>query len=142
MSPKYKPGPDPGAGKAVVESFKFKKRVYELRLNACGKKNCRTCQGNIPRHGPYWYMCVPWGGKWRRIYIGKDLNTTKYIHQNGEIFTADEIKSAQGALTPLEKDTLGPTPLASESPHAPDQLDALEESGEQPPTTIDDIPFD
>lgn len=83
-SPKHDP-PDPGAGQAVVQSFPFHGRIYELRKNSCGRKNCATCGGSRPAHGPYWYMCISRKGKWRRIYIGKDLDTTKFITADGKI---------------------------------------------------------
>ena len=133
-------GPDPGKGKAVVESFKFKGRVYELRLNSCGKQNCHTCLGNIPKHGPYWYLCVPWGGKWRRIYIGKDLDTTKYIEPDGKVFSAKSIRNWQKALTTSGAIDRPATPRDDSKPSEPHQADMLEEAAAQPPSTFDDVP--
>ncbi len=77
--------PDPGTGKAVIESFSFHNRIYELRRNSCGKANCTVCNGNQPTHGPYWYMCVSVSGRWRRIYLGKELDTTKFVDAEGNL---------------------------------------------------------
>lgn len=133
-------GPDPGTGKAVVESFKFQDRVYELRLNSCGKQNCRTCSGREPRHGPYWYLCVPWGGKWRRIYLGKDLDTTKYIGPDGKVLPSKMNRSAQKPLTALSPPGVGSALQDSTEPEIPAQMDLLEESGAQMPPVLDDLP--
>lgn len=83
MSARKKPQPEPGVGKAVVESFRFHGRIYELRKNSCGKKNCTVCDGSRPAHGPYWYVCISRHGRWRRVYIGKDLDTAKFVNDQG-----------------------------------------------------------
>ena len=77
--------PDPGTGQAVVESFSFHDRIYELRRNSCGKSNCTVCEGTRPAHGPYWYMCVSLKGRWRRVYLGKDLDTSKFVDADGNL---------------------------------------------------------
>ncbi len=77
--------PVPGEGPAVVESFRFQNRIYELRRNSCGKKNCATCDGVRPAHGPYWYLCVSCRRRWTRIYLGKDLDTRKFVNEDGTI---------------------------------------------------------
>lgn len=139
MTPKYRPGPDPGKGKAVVESFKFKDRIYELRLNACGKTNCATCSGNLPRHGPYWYLCVPWSGKWRRIYIGKDLDTTKFICPDGSV---DRLMLGKGARKPkasLSHYNEPSNPGSTSKPAGPHQTDMLEDAGLNPDDNQDGV---
>lgn len=137
MTPKYRAGPDPGKGKAVVESFKFKNRVYELRLNACGKKNCSTCQGNIPRHGPYWYLCIPWGGKWRRIYIGKELDTTKFIGPNGKIDMDKMVKAPRRPMASLSPRNEPHNPDSTTEPRGPHQLYLLENDKENPDESLE-----
>lgn len=126
MTPKYSPGPDPGTGKAVQESFKFKGRIYELRRNSCGKRNCRTCRGRDARHGPYWYLCVPYGGKWRRIYIGKDLDTTKYIGQDGKVDHAMMGKGSERPKAALSPDNEEANPRSTGRPTHLDQTDLLD----------------
>lgn len=72
----------------VVVSFKVNNRTYERTFVDCGKKGCSRCQGPHGRkasHGPYWYMCASKNGKWRRIYIGFNLDTSRYINPNGSI---------------------------------------------------------
>lgn len=140
MSPKYSAGPDPGKGKAVVESFKFKGRIYELRRNACGKRNCNTCSGTIPRHGPYWYLCTPWGGKWRRIYIGKDLDTTKFIDKDGNVDKEKMGKGSQRPQAALSTYNEHVNPSSTSEPRGPHQTDMLEDSNQNPESTSDDIP--
>jgi len=80
--------PTPGSTQATVAAFEVAGRHYEARLNDCGKINCRKCGGagrRHPSHGPYWYLCVMSRGSWRRIYLGKDLDTTKYVDPTGHI---------------------------------------------------------
>ncbi len=65
--------------------------VYEQRWVRCGKGNCGLCRaaeaGEDARrgHGPYWYLSVKTSGGWRRIYVGKVLDTRKYRDQDGNI---------------------------------------------------------
>lgn len=80
--------PTPGSTPATVAAFSVGSRHYESRLNDCGKVNCRQCGGTgrrHPSHGPYWYLCVMARGSWRRIYLGKELDTTKYVAPDGSI---------------------------------------------------------
>jgi hypothetical protein len=66
-------------------------RSYELRYTICHRRNCTTCYGRQedycgpPGHGPYWYLCVVHARRWTRIYIGKTLDTTKFILADGAI---------------------------------------------------------
>jgi len=73
---------------ATLTIFKQGGRTYESRLNDCGKINCQKCGGDgtrAPSHGPYWYLCVNMRGKWVRIYLGKELDTKKYVTPEGQI---------------------------------------------------------
>ena len=75
----------------VVQSVAVGARTYELRYNRCGKENCRVCYrrgadySGPPGHGPYWYLCFSARGRWRRIYIGKVLDTDKWITPEGDV---------------------------------------------------------
>lgn len=66
-------------------------RSYELRYNRCGKRNCGVCYGDTatgisrPGHGPYWYLCVPFHGKWLRIYLGKTLDTQRFADDHNKL---------------------------------------------------------
>ena len=44
-------------------------RGATLRLEhvLCGKPKCER------QHGPYWYACFKESGRWRKVYIGRDL---------------------------------------------------------------------
>jgi len=80
--------PPPGETRATVTMFKEGHRTYERRYIDCGKPNCRKCTqpgGRVPSHGPYWYLCVPRKGKWFRQYLGKNLDTNKWIDKNGNV---------------------------------------------------------
>lgn len=82
---------EPSHARMIVQTVEVGRRWYEQRYQLCHKKNCQVCYGEHhgidmpPGHGPYWYM-VTW--KWPkrvRIYIGKELDTGRFIQQNGEI---------------------------------------------------------
>lgn len=80
--------PAPATTRATIAAFEIGPRHYESRLNDCGKANCKRCGGTgkrHPSHGPYWYMCVMSRGSWRRVYLGKELDTTKYVNGNGTV---------------------------------------------------------
>jgi len=93
-----KPTSDPNTpSQSVVASFSAPGRHYEARLNDCGKVNCSKCGGagrRTPSHGPYWYLCVQSRGQWRRIYLGKELDTARFITSNGRV-DWDAIKAAR-----------------------------------------------
>lgn len=83
MPPK-KPPPNRSC---LVDSFRQGRRHYEHRLVNCGKQNCGNCnppgKTSAPSHGPYWYLCAQRRGRWRRVYLGKNLDTTRYIDKDG-----------------------------------------------------------
>ena len=82
----HKAAPLEPGGKAVVASLKIGTRTYERRFVDCGKKNCRRCNKLTHReasHGPYWYLCIPRNKRWLRIYIGKELDTSRFILEDG-----------------------------------------------------------
>lgn len=75
----------------IVQAIDVGGRHYECRLNRCGKRGCRVCDsaiappGKAPGHGPYWYLVAQSRGKTRRLYIGKELDTSKYVTPGGFI---------------------------------------------------------
>jgi len=80
--------PEPGKSPATVQILHLGMRTYELKYVYCGKKNCGKCNrasGRYPSHGPYWYLCFFQNGKWHRIYLGKNLDTRKFICADGSI---------------------------------------------------------
>lgn len=86
----------PSRSSAVVNSFTQDGRHYEARLNDCGKANCTRCGGEgkrHPSHGPYWYLCVQRNGRWHRIYLGKELDTRRYVLPNGEVDWPEVLRS-------------------------------------------------
>lgn len=114
------------AHSCVVSAFWHRSRRYEQRLVNCGKSNCSKCHppGAIarPTHGPYWYLCARRGHKWRRIYLGKELDTEKYIDNDGNIdWTQIGHRRAKG------------TPGEGSSTIEPGQLDILDENAIQQP---------
>jgi signal-transduction protein with cAMP-binding, CBS, and nucleotidyltransferase domain len=57
------------------DDTRYKRVTYEQVKKACGKRSCRTCDGERLAHGPYWYKCE-WdadGHKKRTVYVGKEL---------------------------------------------------------------------
>jgi len=126
-----KPAPEPGKGVGSVTTFKVGHRTYERKYVDCGKPNCGSCNtasGSFPSHGPYWYLCVPRAGKWTRIYLGKECDTTRYITPDGQIdWQAIKNKPKRRRLA---KHT--PTPTGADPP-APNPADAPENAGQSPP---------
>jgi len=97
-------------------------RTYELRYNRCHKKTCTVCYGRQfdyagpPGHGPYWYLCFTHGSKWVRLYIGKILDTKKFIaddggidwdqvldHRRARLITARNAAAARHAIRPAKE---------------------------------------
>ena len=71
-----------------VTRFREGPRVYERRYVDCGKANCSKCSsdhGRYPSHGPYWYLCATFEGKWIRIYLGRDLDSFKFVLPDGNV---------------------------------------------------------
>jgi len=66
-------------------------RTYELRYVRCGKTTCHTCYNRganfagPPGHGPYWYLCATRKGRTVQMYVGKTLDTAKWMTPAGEI---------------------------------------------------------
>lgn len=111
------PPPPFGKKSAAVETFLIEGRTYELRYVNCGKKNCTRCNtpnGPVPSHGPYWYLGVPRNKKWFRLYIGKHLDTRKFITKEGRIDWARARHSRVASSDPTLNDH-----------SAPGQLDAV-----------------
>lgn len=85
----------------TLQTVKCGCRIYELRLNRCGKPKCRVCYppggagDGMPGHGPYWYMQVTQGALFRRFYIGKDLDTSKYVNADGQPDWAEYLRTKQ-----------------------------------------------
>lgn len=80
--------PAPGSSSAIVTVFRQGRRTYERRYVDCGKQNCRRCTtptGRVASHGPYWYLCFARKGKWFRVYLGKVLDTSRFITAAGDI---------------------------------------------------------
>lgn len=105
---------------AVQASFVHEGRTYESRLVNCGKRNCSYCHPPdlLPRptHGPYWYLCGTRNGRWSRIYLGKNLDTSRYVNDDGSI---DWEHAKRPHSTRGRPPNLGAIP--------PGQLDALDE---------------
>lgn len=91
----------------LANTLKTRGVNYEARYVDCGKKNCTRCSTAPARtasHGPYWYLCWPWRGKWYRTYLGKDLDTKRFrkdddtldyqaifaAQRNGKAYTVSE----------------------------------------------------
>ena len=84
-------GLDHRTEKMVAQRIQAVNRVYELRYVRCGRLNCHTCFNRgvsycgPPGHGPYWYLCATRKGRTVQIYIGKILDTSKYMTPEGDI---------------------------------------------------------
>lgn len=104
--------PPAASNRTVVSgSFTHRGRHYEQRYVDCGKVNCQRCGGAGARHashGPYWYLCVPRGRRWTRIYIGKELDTTKYIGPGGSVDWS-KLHHRRGRVAP-DQDTTADLP--------------------------------
>ena len=85
------PQHSPSHSAMVIQRVVVGLRTYECRYTLCHKPTCKTCYGRQedyigpPGHGPYWYLCVTTGRRWTRVYIGKTLDTTRFIRPDGEI---------------------------------------------------------
>lgn len=82
------PQPPLGSIKGTVAIVRHEGRSYEQRLIDCRKPSCKRCGTSptrTPSHGPYWYLCAQTKAGWRRLYLGKSLNTQLYIRESGAI---------------------------------------------------------
>jgi hypothetical protein len=87
---------------------------YEQRLNCCHKVLCRSCfvHGKwIPSHGPYWYLCLPLGHRWIRVYLGKHLNTNRFRGPDGKIDYSQALPRSRRSADPITKQTDAPGQL-------------------------------
>jgi len=88
----------------VSQRLRSRGYTYELLWVNCGKPACRSCNGesravDLPRgHGPYWYLLAPCRGRPRRLYIGKNLDTSKFINPDGSICWPISRKKVVGQL--------------------------------------------
>ena len=122
----------PPQGPVIANTFMSKGVLYEARWVTCRKVNCSKChiQGKfIPKHGPYWYMTFTNKGRTRRVYIGLNLDTTKFRHPNGQIDLAKIYSRAKKAPK---------TTLLNDNP--PDQLEVFPDAPET--ETPPEIPED
>lgn len=119
--------PEPGSSSAVVTTFREGRRTYERRYVDCGKDNCRRCTtptGRVASHGPYWYLCFLRKGKWFRVYLGKVLDTSRYVTKAGDI-DWDAIRKRKRTkagddgssdVPPGQTDTISPAPPQDTDP--------------------------
>lgn len=123
--------------RSVFAAFKIGIRSYESKLNDCGKINCQRCGGDGPRHashGPYWYLCFPRKNKWYRIYLGKELDTTKFITADGNLdWEALRRRKSVRQATRLTNAETDPTPDMH-----PDTPPGLHSPSPPPPLKIPD----
>lgn len=120
------PIPDPGQGPTLVQRVDTGGHVYELRRVDCGKPNCSFCNlpgGRRASHGPYWYHVARRGHKWLRLYIGKTLNTGKFLTPDGKI-DWNKVSRRPGHDAPQERPSNDP----------PGQMDLLTDA--RPPEQV------
>lgn len=89
----------------LVCSFRQGARSYELGRTDCGKSNCSGCSlpmGRKASHGPYWYLCAVRDGKWKRVYLGREIDSTKWILPDGQVdWAAIDAKKRNGKTVPV-----------------------------------------
>jgi hypothetical protein len=98
---------------------------YEQRMNCCHKTACRSCfvSGRwIPSHGPYWYLCLPLGRKWIRVYLGKHLDTNRFRGPDGKIDYAQALPRSRRSPDPITKSQEAPGQLTIEDPEGPNPM--------------------
>lgn len=133
------------ASSCVTAAFRAQGRSYEQRRVNCGKPNCGKCNppggDSRPSHGPYWYLCVRRNHRWRRVYLGKELDTQKYIDNDGNV-DFDQIchrrpKGTPGegmsAVEPGQRDMLDDAPGVVLDPDAPVPAPAPDDTNALPP---------
>lgn len=131
--------PRPRRTSAVVNALETCNRRYESRLIDCGKIRCSRCGGagdRHPSHGPYWYLCFTHAGRWHRQYLGKTLDTNRFITSSGNLdmtallgkrrrsrsHPAQDVHDVPGQVNPL-KCQADSAPLAREHPDPTVDLD-------------------
>lgn len=107
----------------VVATIKAEGRVYVRQFVDCGKKNCSRCRtpdGRAGSHGPYWYLCATRRGKWRRVYVGKNLDTGRFMLPDGRI-DWQRIETRQSpVLTMAQAPVIPSATKAPSEPSTPD----------------------
>lgn len=86
--------------KVQIQTIRDGGVVLRLVKVRCGKINCTKCP-----HGPYWYAYYWRSGKWREIYIGRNLvkgMIAKHMASNERLARLEEIE----ALTEESHDDL------------------------------------
>lgn len=93
----------------LVHTFQSGPATYEQKFQKCRKPECWCQHPQAPDyagphgHGPYWYLCFRHMKGWTRIYLGKNLDTTRFRNPDGSINFAevqarrDERKAAKEA---------------------------------------------
>jgi hypothetical protein len=82
---------NPGNPSMLVQSLTTLGTRYELRYTRCGKQTCSHCSPNAADlyghvgHGPYWYLCLIVHKKPVRVYIGHDLDTSRFRTVDGNL---------------------------------------------------------
>jgi hypothetical protein len=95
---------------------------YEQRLNCCHKVACHSCFVSdrwIPSHGPYWYMCLPLGRKWIRVYLGKHLDTSRFRGPDGKIDYSIALPRSRRSPDPTTKSADAPGQLTLDGADGP-----------------------
>jgi len=114
------PQHSPSREAMVVQRLEVGLRTYENRYTLCHRRNCSVCYGRQedyvgpPGHGPYWYLCVTTGRQWTRIYIGKTLDTSRFILPDGSIDWA-QIRERRRARIKARKEKKEITPCPAPS---------------------------
>ena len=123
--------PGPLGGNRTTKVIRERGFTYEQRFVNCHKANCKRCNGHhgaVLGHGPYWYACITVRGRWKRLYLGKDLDTARYRLANGEPdWDAIRFSGRRAKQQPITMDTSPPaapdepaTPLTDDTPPPPD----------------------
>jgi len=143
--------PEPGSG-CVENVIKDRGITYEQRWVDCHRKNCSRCStfpSRTPSHGPYWYLCIRADRGWRRVYIGKVLDTGRFRLDNGDIdwpalvahFSALRKKRATRAgAQPPPPAGGGEPPLTPPNPDEPERVAVVWTKGAQTTNAQEDLP--
>lgn len=132
------PEKEPKSYSTVQSHFSIRDRHYEARLVDCGKPNCTKCGGRgrrHPSHGPYWYLCYTHQARWYRQYLGKEVDTSRFVTAHGNLdIIALRAKRRNRRIQPAEKSHEIPGQLEMEPPGAPGDIPA---AGAAPPPDPD-----